>query len=75
MIDPETNNETFSEGDKVIKTVGDYAFDGVVLAVFQKRSGKWRYVVENADGILHIFSGRQLVVYVGMQNHASSHNN
>lgn len=50
---------------KVVKTGGDYTFDGEIVAVFTKRPrngkpGPWRYVVENGDGILHIFSGKQL---------------
>jgi hypothetical protein len=47
-------------GDKVSKVTGDYNFEGVVVAVFQKLSGATRYVVENQDGILHIFSEKNL---------------
>jgi hypothetical protein len=43
-------------GRRVIKTGGDYRFSGVVVAVFTKKSGVIRYVVENDEGILHIFS-------------------
>lgn len=51
----------FKVGDLVSKTVGDYRFVGVVVAAFYKRDGKsGRYVVENDDGVLHIFSGAQL---------------
>ena len=53
-------NQEFLVGDHVIKPTGDYTFEGVVLAAFQKKSGVWRYVVENPEGILHIFSGTQL---------------
>jgi hypothetical protein len=56
-----TEKETmFKVGDRVEKGVGDYAFNGEVRAVFEKRSGAVRYVVENGDGILHIFSAQQL---------------
>jgi hypothetical protein len=51
----------FTVGDHVTKTSGDYRFDGVVVAAFVKLDGRsWRYVVENRDGVLHIFSGKQL---------------
>lgn len=51
---------TFKVGDEVAKLEGDYTFYGVVVSVFQKRSGATRYVVENDDGILHIFSDKML---------------
>lgn len=47
-------------GDRVVKTVGDYTFSGYVVSVFTKRSGIVRVVVENDEGILHIFSENQL---------------
>lgn len=47
-------------GDKVEKVGGDYIFDGIVVSVFEKLSGKIRYVVEDDRGILHIFSDKQL---------------
>lgn len=47
-------------GDRVAKCAGDYRFHGSVRAVFQKRSGLWRVVVENDDGILHIFNVGQV---------------
>ncbi len=47
-------------GNRVLKTGGDYSFEGEVVAVFKKRSRVWRVVVENNDGILHIFSPAQL---------------
>lgn len=43
-------------GGQFIKKGGDYKFAGEVRAVFTKKSGVVRYVVENDDGILHIFS-------------------
>lgn len=48
-------------GRQVYKSGGDYRFFGTVVAAFQKLSGKWRYVVENQQGILHIFSDKQLL--------------
>jgi putative ribosome biogenesis GTPase RsgA len=50
----------FAVGDRVEKTGGDYTFRGYVVAVFVKRSGAVRLVVENADGLLFIFSEAQL---------------
>lgn len=50
----------FKEGDKVTKVGGDYTFDGIVVAAFRKLSDKPRYVVENKEGLLHIFSDKQL---------------
>jgi hypothetical protein len=47
-------------GDLIEKTGGDYRFVGEVRAVFTKRNGVVRYVVENEDGILHIFSAANL---------------
>lgn len=47
-------------GDRVQKCRGDYLFPGTVRAVFHKRSGLVRVVVENDDGILHIFSEADL---------------
>lgn len=49
-------------GDQVTKVGGDYTFDGEVVASFQKKSGQWRYVVEDDRGILHIFSAKNLVI-------------
>lgn len=55
-----------SIGMRVRKVTGDYRFDGVVVAVFHKRNGTdFRYVVENDDGILHIFSRKNLEVADG----------
>jgi len=47
-------------GCRVEKVGGDYYFRGNLVAVFQKRSGQWRAVVENDDGIVHIFNFMQL---------------
>lgn len=51
-----------SIGDKVTKVTGDYKFQGVIVAKFTKLDGKVRYVVENVDGILHIFSEKNLAL-------------
>ena len=48
-------------GDTVEKTTGDYVFKGIIVAKFYKLSGAERFVVENQDGILHIFSRKNLV--------------
>jgi len=58
------NTPEFPIGQHVVKPTGDYTFQGTVLAAFQKKSGVWRYVVENPEGILHIFSGAQLSMAV-----------
>lgn len=50
----------FEKGDRVMKTGGDYSFTGVVVAKFTKLSGVERVVVENEQGILHIFNTKQL---------------
>lgn len=50
----------FVIGQRVCKG-GEYNFDGVVVSVFSKTAtGAVRYVVENKDGILHIFNEQQL---------------
>ncbi|UOF82327.1 hypothetical protein [Caudoviricetes sp.] len=65
-------------GDYVSKTSGDYQFHGVVVAVFQKLDKiSWRVVVENSDGVLHIFNMKQLekaspkvIIYLEEDNNA-----
>ena len=47
-------------GDRVEKVGGDYSFNGIIVSKFTKKSGIVRYVVENSDGILHIFSEKNL---------------
>ena len=47
-------------GQYVKKEEGDYTFHGVIVCVFLKRSGAVRVVVENHDGVLHIFNPSQL---------------
>ena len=55
-----TIQRSLGVGDRVEKGTGDYRFVGDVRAVFTKRNGVVRYVVENDDGILHIFSAANL---------------
>lgn len=50
----------FLVGEQVEKTTGDYTFRGQVRAAFTKRNGVWRYVVENKEGLLHIFGDGNL---------------
>lgn len=52
----ESFEPTFLTGDRVEKVTGDYEFKGTVVCTFLKLSGVRRYVVENGEGILHIFS-------------------
>lgn len=47
-------------GDRVEKVSGDYEFVGFIVAKFNKRNGLIRFVVENDQGILHIFSEKNL---------------
>lgn len=54
-------------GNIVRKISGDYTFEGIVVAVFNKYSfdegvflGPERIVVQNEDNILHIFNPKQL---------------
>lgn len=53
--------------DYVKKVGGDYTFEGFVVAVFTKKSGIERVVVEDDRGILHIFNPKQLEVDVPLQ--------
>ena len=52
----ENDQPLFKIGDKVKKVGGDYTFEGIIVAVFKKLSGKIRIVIEDDRGILHIFS-------------------
>lgn len=49
-------------GDFVEKVGGDYDFGGYIVAAFTKLAGEKRYIVENEDRILHIFSEKNLRV-------------
>lgn len=51
---------SFALGDRVTKVTGDYSFDGVVVAEFNKVAGQKRYVVEDERGALHIYSDTNL---------------
>ena len=54
----------YQVGDRVRKIVGDYTFVGFVVAIFQKRNGHLRVVVEHETcGMLHIFSPANLELY------------
>lgn len=64
-VDPKFNAANaipfaFKTRDAVVKRGGDYSFYGIILSAFRKRSGSPRYVVENEDGIVHIFNHDQL---------------
>lgn len=52
--------QQWREGSCVIKTGGDYRFEGTVVSAFQKLGGQWRYVVEDERGLLFIFNGTAL---------------
>ena len=47
--------------DRVSKIKG-YKYDGTVVAVFLTLAKKVRYVVDNGDGMLHIFNEDQLAL-------------
>jgi hypothetical protein len=50
----------FKIGDKVRKPKG-YAFDGIIVSIFENTSGEIRIVAElEGNGMLHIFSPSQL---------------
>lgn len=53
--------QPLTEGDLVYKSSGDYTFLGIVIGKIHKLSGAERYAVENLEGILHIFSDKQLI--------------
>lgn len=52
-------------GENVVKNGGDYTFYGTVVSIFKKCNssksvGETRVVVNDASGLLHIFSPSQL---------------
>jgi hypothetical protein len=53
--------EEFKIGDLVEIRGEDSYFTGTLVAVFPKLNGTVRVVVENSDGILHIYAPKQLV--------------
>lgn len=46
-------------GRRVIKTSGDYEFDGEIRAIIPKRSGAIRYAVEDERGLLLVMNAKQ----------------
>jgi hypothetical protein len=50
----------FCINDFVFKHTGDYRVFGVIRAVFRTGNGNIRYVVEHENGILHIYSDKNL---------------
>jgi hypothetical protein len=51
----------FKCGDEVTKEGGDYKFQGIIVCTFTKLANEApRVVVQNCDGILHIFNPTQL---------------
>ena len=56
----ETRETFYSLGETVRYIGADYKFMGVVVSVFNSRTGLVRYVVENADSVLKIFSAQEL---------------
>lgn len=57
--------------DKVRKIGGDYTFEGVIVSVFEKLSGKIRFVVEDDRGALHLYSEKNLELIVDEYEQAS----
>ena len=53
---------SFRVGDHVLKKDGDYRFDGIVMAVFQKRNGRERYAVEDDRGVVLVFKASSLML-------------
>ncbi len=52
----------FKIGDKVKKIGGDYQYEGTVVAVFTKLSGKTRLIVEDSRGLLFIFNEKGIIL-------------
>jgi hypothetical protein len=50
----------FQIGDRVENIKGDYWLAGEVRGIVFKRSGKYRYVIEDDRGLLFIFNAMQL---------------
>lgn len=61
MIPIPEDKQLFKRGDYVGKIGGDYSYEGWVVGAYQKRSGVWRYVVEDTRGLNMIVNGRQIV--------------
>ncbi len=60
MTARDQKNTEIRVGDAVIKDSGDYAFIGTVVAVFAKRTGSLRIVVEDDRGLLMIYAGKNV---------------
>lgn len=56
-------------GDPVSRVGGTYRFDGHVVAVFKKRSGVVRVVVEDDRGFLHFCDPEDLRTRTENPNH------
>lgn len=56
------NESDFQVGKRVVKSSGDYTFEGTIVAKFPKRSGAIRYVIEDDRGLLLIMSAKQFDV-------------
>jgi hypothetical protein len=54
------DSQRFHVGEYVTKFGGDYSFEGWVVAAYQKRSGVWRYVIEDSRGMNMIMNGSQI---------------
>lgn len=55
------NRKRFDLGDRVVKTIGEQTYEGVVVSRFWRKDGvNQRYVVEADDGRLSIFAPHQL---------------
>jgi hypothetical protein len=52
----------YEVGDYVEHVAIDSTFLGEIRAVFRHKNGAWRYVLQNVDGILHLYSGRTLMM-------------
>jgi len=59
-------NSRFEVGDRVEKTSGDYTYEGTVVSVFKKLSGKIRLVVEDNRGLLFIFNEKSLTSFCAL---------
>lgn len=60
LVDHAQSVGPYPVGMRVRKTTGDYTWVGDVRCCYAKRSGVWRVVSENNDGLNHIFSPMQL---------------
>jgi hypothetical protein len=56
-----------SRRDRVRKTSG-YKFEGTIVSRFETLAGKARCVVDNGDGLLHIFNVDQLEIVAAVPN-------